>query len=245
MAGNATIYEYNGINQLATMTDPEGKQETYVYDAEECLCRKTDRNGAETRYTYNLYGNLLERRAKSPTDATELSERYEYTAEGLLKSAIAQGMRYDYTYDIVDRLSAKMASGRLLLGLAYDRNGNLIQQKDVTGKVMEYRYDLSDRISEVWDVGKQIAEYGYNADSTVKSLHCGSLYTEYAYDADRADPRLTVDMDYKGRGKGPSGVHNGYGGIHNVEKQNGVRGNDRLTSRGQAFKPSGTTKKKK
>ncbi len=63
--------------------------------------------------------------------------------------------------------------------------GNLTHQTDVTGKVTEYHYDLADNIREVWDNGKKIAEYEYNADNTIKYLKNGSLYTEYAYDADR------------------------------------------------------------
>jgi len=108
---------------------------------------------------------------------------YEYTPEGLLKSAISQGMRYSYAYDEIGRLIEKKASGRTLLAFQYDQNGNLIHQTDVTGKVTEYRYDLADNISEVWDSGNKIASYEYNADNTIKNLQCGSLYTEYAYDA--------------------------------------------------------------
>ncbi len=93
--GNTTTYEYSNINQLTVLTDPTGEQETYHYDAQERLCKVTDRNGTQTRYAYNIYDNLTERTAKK-TDGTELSDRYEYTAEGLLKSAIAQGMRYNY-----------------------------------------------------------------------------------------------------------------------------------------------------
>lgn len=177
--GNTTTYTYNNINQLSVLTDPAGGQERYAYDAEERLCRKTDRNGTETRYAYNLYHNLLERRAG------ELFEHFEYTPEGLLRSAISGGMRYSYAYDTMNRLAKKMASGRTLLSFAYDKNGNLIKQKDVSGKVTEYRYDLQDRILEVWDDEKQVADYEYHADGTVKALHCGSLYTEYAYDTDR------------------------------------------------------------
>lgn len=156
--GNTTTYDYNSINQLAAMTDPEGNRETYAYDAGDRLCRKTDRNGTETTYTYNLYNNLLERKAKRTSDTTaSLSERYEYTPEGLLKSAISNsisegipaGMQYTYTYDIMDRLMEKEASGRTLLSFTYDLNGNLTSQKDVTGKTTEYRYDLIDRVSEV------------------------------------------------------------------------------------------------
>ena len=37
----------------------------------------------------------------------------------------------------------------------------------------------------MWDNGKKIAEYEYNADGTKKHVKNGSLYTEYAYDADQ------------------------------------------------------------
>jgi YD repeat-containing protein len=182
--GNTTTYEYSNINQLTVLTDPTGEQETYHYDAQERLCKRTDRNGTQTRYAYNIYDNLTERIAKK-TDGTELSDRYEYTAEGLLKSAIAQGMRYHYVYDTLGRLTEKKASGRTLLSFQYDLNGNLTHQMDVTGKVTEYRYDLTDSIREVWDNDKKIAEYTYNPDNTINSLSCGSLYTEYTYDTDR------------------------------------------------------------
>ena len=182
--GNTTTYEYSNINQLTVLTDPTGEQEIYHYDAQERLCKVTDRNGTQTRYAYNIYDNLTERTARK-TDGTELSDRYEYTAEGLLKSAIAQGMRYHYVYDALGRLTEKKASGRTLLSFQYDLNGNLTHQMDVTGKVTEYRYDLTDSIREVWDNDKKIAEYTYNPDNTINSLSCGSLYTEYTYDTDR------------------------------------------------------------
>ncbi|MDE6916054.1 MAG: hypothetical protein K2P39_04570 [Lachnospiraceae bacterium] len=37
----------------------------------------------------------------------------------------------------MDRLAAKSASGRELLSYSYDLNGNLIRQKDRTGKITE------------------------------------------------------------------------------------------------------------
>ncbi len=185
-------YEYNAANLLAVMTDPTGQRETYRYDAQDRLCGKTDRNGTETKYTHNIYNSLTERRARktdgmkpSGEGSRELTESYRYTPEGLLESAISQGMRYNYAYDVMGRLTEKKASGRTLLAFEYDLNGNLTRQTDVTGKVTEYRYDLADNISEVWDDGKKLAEYAYNADNTVRSLRNGSLYTEYAYDADR------------------------------------------------------------
>ena len=116
----------------------------------------------------------------------ELSEAYEYTPEGLLRSAVSGGMRYSYAYDAMGRLIGKTASGRKLLSLEYDLNGNLVRQTDVTGKVTEYRYDLTDQLLQVLDDGKAVAEYAYYPDGLVKSLKNGeSLYTEYAYDNDK------------------------------------------------------------
>ena len=208
--GNTTTYTYNGINQLAAITDPMGQQESYAYDEEERLCRKEDRNGTVTKYSYNMYGNLLTRKARKSEETEELSEVYEYTQEGLLKSALSQGMRYSYTYDVMDRLMRKMASGRTLLALDYDRNGNLLTQTDVTGKVTEYRYDVTDRLSEVWDNGRKIAGYEYHGDGTIKRLQCGSLYTEYDYDIDRnltglrtmLGDEVIVDNHYRYDGNG-------------------------------------------
>ena len=94
-------------------------------------------------------------------------------------------MAYSYTYDAMGRLSKKSASGRTLLSLEYDGNGNRIRQADVTGKITEYRFDLLDRLTEVWDDGEKMAEYGYYPDGTIRREIHGPLMKEYAYDADR------------------------------------------------------------
>lgn len=183
--GNTTVYEYNAAGQLSAVTDPADKRETYAYDAMGRLCRKTDRNGTVTEYTYNLYGSITGRRARKAGEETALTERYHYTPEGLLCAATAGGMRYGYTYDAMGRLAGKCASGRQLLSLEYDLNGNMTRRMDVTGKTTEYHYDVNDRTEEVWDDGAKVAEYCYNADGTVRSLRNGPLYTEYSYDMDR------------------------------------------------------------
>ena len=78
-----------------------------------------------------------------------LGDFYEYTPEGLLKCAISAGMRYAYEYDALDRMIRKSASGRTLLALAYDGNGNKIRQTDVAGKVTEFVYSPLDLLTEV------------------------------------------------------------------------------------------------
>lgn len=50
-------------------------------------------------------------------------------------------MRYAYEYDEMGRMTRKSASGRTLLALEYDRNGNKVRQVDVTGKLTGFDYD--------------------------------------------------------------------------------------------------------
>ncbi|MDE7417716.1 MAG: hypothetical protein K2N44_15670, partial [Lachnospiraceae bacterium] len=67
----------------------------------------------------------------------------------------------------------------------YDLNGNLTSQRDVTGKVTEYTYNALDLIEKITDNGTITAEYSYYPDGSIRSLKNGSLYTEYAFDADK------------------------------------------------------------
>ena len=89
-------------------------------------------------------------------------------------------------------MTRKSASGRTLLALTYDRNGNKISQADVTGKVTEYAYSPLDLLERVWDDGKELAAYTYNPDGTPKAVTHGPIRQEYAYDLDKNLTGLTV-----------------------------------------------------
>ena len=139
-------------------------------------------------FGYNLYGAPLFQNEKDGA----LGDVYQYTREGLLKCAISAGMRYAYEYDEMGRMIRKSASGRTLLALAYDKNGNKIRQTDVTGKVTQYAYSSLDLLEKVWDDGQEVAAYDYNLDGTPKWVACGPIRQEYSYDLDKNLTGLTV-----------------------------------------------------
>ena len=153
--GRTTRYEYNRAGKISAIVDPTGEKETYQYDGEDRLVARTDRNGVTMEMGYNLYGAPLFQKEKDSAQG----DFYEYTPEGLLKCAISKGMRYAYEYDAMDRLARKSASGRTLLALAYDRNGNKISQIDASGKRTQFAYSPLELLERVWDDGKELAAY--------------------------------------------------------------------------------------
>lgn len=186
--GHTTQYEYNRMGKLAAVIDPLGEKEEYHYDGQARLISKTDRNGVTVEFGYNLYGDPLFKRAKDGT----LGDFYEYTPEGLLKGAISAGMRYSYEYDGMGRLVRKSASGRTLLAMAYDKNGNKVLQTDVTGKTTEFTYSVLDLLTKMCDDGGELAVYDYNPDGTIKALTHGPIRQEYGYDIDKNLSTLKV-----------------------------------------------------
>ena len=179
--GHTTQYEYNVAGQVRAIVDPTGERETYLYDGEDRLISRTDRNGVTVEMGYNLYGAPLFQKAKDGSPGNF----YEYTPDGLLKCAISDGMRYAYEYDEMDRLVRKSASGRTLLSMAYDQNGNKVKQIDVTGKVTEYSYSILDLPEKIWDDGNELAAYEYNADGTIRQEQHGPVLKQYHYDQDK------------------------------------------------------------
>ena len=186
--GHTTQYEYNRMGKIAAIVDPTGERETYHYDGQGRLIRKTDRNGVTVEMGYNLYGAPLFKKEKDGAQG----EFYEYTPEGLLKCAISAGMRYAYDYDAMGRMIRKSASGRTLLALEYDKNGNKVRQIDVTGKLTGFDYDPMGQLLRLTDDGQELAVYTYNPDGTPRAVAHGPIRQEYAYDLDKNLTGLTV-----------------------------------------------------
>ncbi len=164
-----------------------------------------------------MYQNLTFRRVKGKP----LSEDYEYTKEGLLKSATQSGMRYSYNYDVMGRLTSKKASGKTLLSFEYDKNGNKIKEVDVTGKIVNYTYNELDLLVNIGDNKSSIANYEYNEDRTIKRLSHGSLEKVYNYDLDKNlvglqvghNKELIVNNRYEYNKNGDRTRKEGIGGV--------------------------------
>jgi len=113
--GHTVLMEYNALGQMIRRTDPAGMTETFEYDREGRLSGTTDRNGTATRISYSMYGSITSRTAVTADGRNRVTETFGYYPDGKLKHDTAGGMRYDYSYDVMGRLTGKSAGGRKLL----------------------------------------------------------------------------------------------------------------------------------
>ena len=199
----STRYEYDRNRNITRIQLPAGGEILREYDAANRLIAEThreERSGIDNRteFGYDAAGNLTEITDnygaplfKKEKDGAQ-GEFYEYTPEGLLKCAISAGMRYAYDYDAMGRMIRKSASGRTLLALEYDKNGNKVRQIDVTGKLTGFDYDPMGQLLRLTDDGQELAVYTYNPDGTPRAVAHGPIRQEYAYDLDKNLTGLTV-----------------------------------------------------
>jgi len=76
--------------------------------------------------------------------------------------------------------------------MSYDKNGNCIRRGDVSEKVTEYQFNSLDVLEKVWDDGKELAGYEYNADGTIHAETQGLVSKQYRYDLDKNLPGLCI-----------------------------------------------------
>lgn len=187
---------YDGYGQMTSRTDALGNAESYEYDTESNVSSHTDRNGVKTVMTYNMYHDLVRR----STQDGELSESFGYDGLGRLSYCIGSGMRYDYAYDVMDRLIRKSASGKTLLDYTYDTDGNVIKMIDITGKDTEYKYDILGQLETVTDNGTKVATYSYDKAGQRTGSKFGTLVEQTrSYTADGLVAGIKTEYIPQGR----------------------------------------------
>ena len=146
----------------------DGEGICYEYDQDDLRIKILYPNGVIERIKYDAKGNIIKKIRP---------EQYDKKTNG--------GPKNTYEYDEMERLVRKSASGRTHLSMSYDKNGNCIRRGDVSGKVTEYQFNSLDLLEKVWDDGKELAGYEYNADGTIHVETHGLVSKQYQYDLDK------------------------------------------------------------
>ncbi|MGC2375261.1 MAG: RHS repeat-associated core domain-containing protein [Solirubrobacteraceae bacterium] len=195
---------------VTAMTDPEGKEWTYAYDAYGDRASVTDPLGDSASSTYNMLGWLASTtsargNAKGANLASftttfahnnfgQLTEtvdplghktisRYD-PDQNLIASTDANGNTTTYTYDSADEQTATHRADGTTLQTTYWPDGTTKEQIDGAGHATSYEYDPLGRVSSVTDPLGRTTSYGYDpAGNRLTLTDPEGRVTTTAYDA--------------------------------------------------------------
>jgi RHS repeat-associated protein len=140
LAGELTVFDYDGAGQLKTITFPDLSTLTYTYDAAHRLTDITDKLGNKITYTPDAMGNRTREDTKDPL--------------GTLVKTLSR------VYNSLNRLSQLIGAqpNELTEYTLYDGNGNLKQKQErlahtpaIVARQSDYGYDALNRLITMLD----------------------------------------------------------------------------------------------
>jgi|GEM_PF-4276812 len=199
-AGDVTLLVYDGVNNLSTMTAPNGNVTTNRYDALDRMIEVDDRIGLVAKSTYDNVGNRL-----TQTDGNGNMTRYIYDAidrptivtDPLLRTTVT---KYDalgnilqvtdreghITTNVYDKINRRTSSTDALSNATqyqYDGVGNVLIITDANGHATQYKYDDINRvIRETYaDPPPSTRTFAYDAVNLISRTDQKNQTTTYVY----------------------------------------------------------------
>ena len=203
-----TIYTYNALNRLTSITNPSGQTTTFTYDALSRRTSMTHDNGVETTYSYDVASQLLS--LVHQLGATTINSFiYTYDDVGNRLSKTDNNGTAEYTYDALNRLveAVNPLPSNPLESFTYDEVGNRVDSNqnglstfNVANQLNEdpdftYAYDANGNQIQKMDKTTLLStQFEYNAENQLIRVvrEDGSVVT-YKYDG--LGRRIAKDVD--------------------------------------------------
>jgi RHS repeat-associated protein len=159
--GKTATLEHDTLQARKTVTSPEGRSVTSLYDPNTLLTQSVSIPGLhDTTYAYDDRGRLIS------TTANTRQTTFAYNSEGWLASITdPENLTTYYDYDVVGRITTITRPDNSFLDFAYDSNGNMTILTNPAGIDHEFGYNK------------------VNKDSFYETPFSGSY--RYVYDKDR------------------------------------------------------------
>lgn len=170
-----TNYTYNNLNQLISVTSPEGITTHFTYDYLGQNLSKYNDN-VNTSYIYDGLGRVKEINATGNSKDENIS--YTYDLMGNIKSMTDSSGVTDYTYDSLGQLIREV-KGADVKEYTYDANGNRKTFKLNNEINLTYNYDILNRLTSVSD-GTDAVTYSYDNNGNLLSEN-GAVDVDYGY----------------------------------------------------------------
>ncbi|WP_431256724.1 LysM peptidoglycan-binding domain-containing protein [Roseateles chitinivorans] len=209
IAGQLTLYWYDGRGNLTMSAKPQGQRTSYSYDAAGNKISETDANGFTATWSYSAAGQLtshtdiggavysygydfagaLKTQTNTATRGQNLA--YEYTESGLLRQITdnyrGSSTRYDYDAE-GNRTRETFKEGGLVyrdVTSTYDTQGRLATAQDASGPSGGQAYSFSVSYDAVGNRRRVQGTQGYrsfNSDTGVQDVTPRAFDQWFTYD---------------------------------------------------------------
>ncbi len=158
--GNTTTLSHDIIQSQKTVTSPEGRTVTLLYDPDTLLTKSMTIPGLyETSYGYDARGRL------TSTSANTRVTTFAYNAHGFLESITdPENQTTIYTYDAVGRMTAINRPDSTTVGFTYDQNGNMTLLTNPSDINHGFGYNMVNLKNAYWTPLSGSYSYIYDKD---------------------------------------------------------------------------------
>ncbi|MEA1901712.1 MAG: sugar-binding protein, partial [Thermodesulfobacteriota bacterium] len=195
--GNTTTLSHDIIQSQKTVTSPEGRTVTLLYDPDTLLTTGVTIPGLyETSYGYDARGRL------TSTSANTKATTFAYNAQGFLESITdPENQTTIYTYDAVGRMTAINRPDSTTVGFTYDQNGNmtlLTNPSDIghgfgyntVNLKNSYRTPLSGSYNYVYDKDRHLIQTNFPSGKQINNVYDKTRLTQIQ------TPEGNIDLTY-------------------------------------------------
>ncbi|MEI7465732.1 MAG: DUF6531 domain-containing protein, partial [Burkholderiales bacterium] len=151
-------FAYDDLGRLASESDHSARTTTYKLDEAGNVYEKTNRLGEITRYSVDA-GNRTTR-VDYLKDGT--TETFGYDPAGNRNAAANAGVNYIFTWDRLNRLTAKTDSRGRSMGFTFDRVGNILTKTTYQGSTTSYVYNAANRLVMLRNPDYTQVDYQYD-----------------------------------------------------------------------------------
>jgi YD repeat-containing protein len=149
---NATVYDYDSLSRIVTVTLPDGSTVTTSYSG--AMVTATDQVGRKRKSQVDGLGRLITVTEQDPsTGALSLATNYAYDALNNLISIDQGGQTRSFSYDSLSRMTSGTTPEGGAVSLAFVDFGAVKKRTDARNVETHYKYDSLNRLTKVWYTG--------------------------------------------------------------------------------------------
>jgi RHS repeat-associated protein len=207
--GNTTTLSHDVFQSRKTVTSPEDRIVTLLYDPDTLLTTIVTIPGLyDITYGYDARGRL------TSTSANTRATTFAYNAQGFLESITdPEDHTTIYTYDAVGRMTAINRSDNTIVGFEYDQNGNmtlLTNPSDIdhgfgynlVNLKSAYQTPLSGSYSYIYDKDRRLIRTNFPSGNQINNVYDTTRLVQIQ------TPEGNIDLSYL-CGTKPGSITNG------------------------------------